>query len=59
MRHELQQLRDRAEAEYAAALGRGDRDSADAWERVGLELDRAQEAIAHDWRLIEQRRPRD
>lgn len=57
LRNELQTLRDRAELESLASKDRGDGDSADAWERIGLGIDDLQKSIAQDWRLIQARRP--
>ena len=55
MRHELQLLRDRAEQQSLQCHERGDADSSEAWERIGMELDQVQRVIAHDWQTIQER----
>ncbi len=58
MRMNIQQLRDRAELLSMQAANRGDKDCADAWDRISVELDRCQKDIATDWRIIEVREAR-
>lgn len=55
----LQQIRDAAEKASIEAAERGDRDSADAWETIGLVLADANGKIAIPYRIIEARLPRD
>lgn len=56
MNVELQRLRDQAEENCLAALHASDRDSADAWERIGMAIDQCLVSIRQDWRVIEERK---
>lgn len=51
----LQELRDAAEGWCLEALGRGDRDSADALERIGRRIDECLEASKHDLTTVRER----
>lgn len=55
----LQLLRDEAEQESTHCLNIGDRDSADAWERIGLRLDEAMLTSKADFHVIAERRWRE
>jgi hypothetical protein len=55
MRTTLQNLRDAAERQSRIAAEQNDRDSADAWERIGLAIDDCQQRIKYDLRVIESR----
>lgn len=55
IRKQLQLLRDNANRECELAAQRGDRDSADAWESIGMVLDDAQKRIRFAARVIEER----
>lgn len=52
---DLQRLRDEAENRSRAAAKNNDRDSADAWERIGIAIDECLQKTKHDLRLIEAR----
>lgn len=52
---DLQRLRDQAEINCRVAVEHGDRDSADAWERIGIAIDECAKSIKHDLRIIEAR----
>ena len=52
---DLQRLRDEAERRCLVALSKGDKDSADAWERIGMAIDECQRSIKGDLRTIEAR----
>lgn len=56
-RRTLQQLRDVCELCCHRASEYGDRDSADAYERIGIGLDELQRKSADDIRTIEARMP--
>lgn len=55
MRTDLQRLRDDAESRCLSALAGGDRDSADAWERVGVAIAECLEKTKQDFCVIEAR----
>ena len=57
MRLTLQYLRDIAETHSQAALAANDRDSADAWENIGLAIDTCQTQIRDEWNIIKARLP--
>jgi len=59
MRREIQHLRDIAEERSLRAAKSGDRDSATAWERIGIRLNDLQELIASDWKVIQERQPEE
>lgn len=52
---DLQRLRDEAENRSRTALANNDRDSADAWERIGLAIDECIQKTKHDINLVEAR----
>lgn len=52
---DLQRLRDEAESRCLSAVAGGDKDSADAWERIGLAIAECLEKCKHDLRIIEAR----
>jgi hypothetical protein len=52
---DLQRLRDEAESRCLSALANNDRDSADAWERIGLAIQECIDKTKHDLRIIEAR----
>lgn len=55
MKIDLQKLRDAAEHRCFVAAEKGDRDSSDAWERIGIAIDECLRKTKHDFNLIEQR----
>lgn len=55
----FQQIRDEAEKASVEAAERGDQDSADAWEEIGMVASDANIKIATPFRIIEARLPRD
>lgn len=52
---DLQRLRDEAERRCRMAVANGDRDSADAWERIALAIDTCERSIRADLVTIEAR----
>lgn len=59
MRPAIQILRDVAEAYCQQSVEFGDKDLADAWERIGIRLADVDRLIASDWATIQARAPRD